>query len=173
MPRARKRDCSGSQATVEQCRPRWYDNTTTSPRKTNGVERKNAVVPTMQTHKGLPTRSWLKASGLPHERGVGFLSEDPTRTYDALAEIKKWREFLEGLRDNPVDLAVLLNEDGRQQVDWWRKYFKTVRVVHALVPGVCLVSSFCISEYEAGVLAATTMLTSSSKSGFQSGFLQI
>jgi hypothetical protein len=71
------------------CRPRRYDDITTSPRKTHGVERENAVVPPTQTHKGLPTRSWLKASGTPKDRVVGFLSEDPTRTYDALAEIKK------------------------------------------------------------------------------------
>ena len=88
-PRARKRDRSGSQATVEPRRLCRYDDITTSPRKTHGVERENAVVPPTQTHKGLPTRSWLKASGTPKDRVVGFLSEDPTRTYDALAEIKK------------------------------------------------------------------------------------
>jgi hypothetical protein len=88
------------------------------------VEKKEVVAPPMQTHKGLPIRSWLKAPGTPYDQIVGFLSEDPTRTYDALAEIRKWSEFLKGLRDNPVDLAVLLNEDGRQQVTWWRRFFE-------------------------------------------------
>ena len=43
---------------------------------------------------------------------VRFLSEDPTRTHGVLAEIEKWRGFVRGLQDNPVDLAVLLNEGG-------------------------------------------------------------
>jgi hypothetical protein len=46
---------------------------------------------------------------------VRFLSEDPTRTHGVLAEIEKWRGFVRGLQDNPVDLAVLLNEGGRRR----------------------------------------------------------
>ena len=78
----------------------------------------------MQTYKWLPIASWLEAPETPYDQIVEFLSEDPMRTHDALAEIRKWRGFLVGLRDNPVDLKILLNEDGRQQVTWWRRFFE-------------------------------------------------
>ena len=85
-------------------------------------KRKGVVAPLTQTHKGLPIWSWVRAPGTPYNQIVGYLSEDPTRRYNALAEMRKWGEFLEGLQDSPVDLVVLLNEDGRQQVTctvWW------------------------------------------------------
>jgi hypothetical protein len=123
-PRAWKRDRSGSQATVEHRRPRRYDDTTTSPRGVHGVKRETVVVPPTQRHEGPSIRLWLEASGPPQNPGVGFLSKDPT-TYGAQAEVKKWREFLKGLRDDPIDLATLLNEDGQRQVDWWREYFRS------------------------------------------------
>jgi hypothetical protein len=60
-------------------------------------------------------QSWLETWGTPHDQVVRFLSEDPTRTHGVLAEIEKWRGFVRGLQDNPVDLAVLLNEGGRRR----------------------------------------------------------
>jgi hypothetical protein len=82
------------------------------------------VAPPTQTHRGLPIRSWMKAPGTPHDQIVEFMSEDLTRAHDTLAEIRKWRVFLEGLRDNPIDLAALLNDDGWQKVTWWRRFFE-------------------------------------------------
>ena len=89
------------------------------------TRKRGRVTPPTQTHKGLPVQSWLKAPGTPYDQIVGYLSEDPTRTYDALAEMRQWRKFLEGLRDGLVDLAFLLKEDGRQRVAWWRRLFKS------------------------------------------------
>ena len=116
---ALKRGRSGSQAIGEPRRPHRHNVVTNPTRRTNGEdicvsdgdfdrvgEKKSVVAPPTQTHKGLPIRSWLKAPGTPYDQIVGYLSEDATRTYDALAEIRKWREFLGGPRDNPVDLAV-------------------------------------------------------------------
>ena len=88
------------------------------------VEKEKVVAPPVQSHKGLPILLWLKAPGTPYDQLVEFLSEDPTRTHYAQAEISKWREFLGKLRDNPVDLTVLLNEDGQGQVVWWRRFFE-------------------------------------------------
>jgi hypothetical protein len=98
------------------------------------TRRKNVVAPPTQTHKGLPVRSWLRAPGTPYNQMVRYLSEDPTRADDALAEVRKWRKFLEGLHDDPVDLAVLLKEDGRRWVAWWRRFF--VSDAGACVTGV-------------------------------------
>ena len=112
-PRARKRDRSESQEIFEPRRPRRHDDTTTPLSKTLGVGREDTVI--LPTHKWLPVQSWLETSGTPHDQVVRFLSEDPTRTHGVLAEIEKWRGFVRGLQDNPVDLAVLLNEGGRRR----------------------------------------------------------
>jgi hypothetical protein len=82
----------------------------------HGVKRETVAVPPMQRQEGPSIRSWLEASGPPQNPGVGFLSEDLTKTYGAQAEVKKWREFLKGLRDDPVDLATLLM---RMDVNRW------------------------------------------------------
>ena len=98
------------------------------------TRRKNVVAPPTQTHKGLPVRSWLRAPGTPYNQMVRYLSEDPTRADDALAEVRKWRKFLKGLRNDPVDLAILLREDGRRRVAWWRRFFEND--VEACMTGV-------------------------------------
>ena len=76
-----------------------------------------------QTRKELPIRSWMTSPGTPDEQIVKFISEDPTRAPDTLAEIKKLRVFLRSLRDDPINLANLLNEDEQQKVTWWKRFF--------------------------------------------------
>ena len=86
-----------------------------------------------QTRKELPIWAWMTSPGTPDEQMVKFISEDPTREPDASAEIKKWRVFLKSLRDNPINLANMLNEDGQQKVIWWKRFFENGA-------GVCLAS---------------------------------
>ena len=73
-------------------------------------------------HPLLPIQSLL-APGTPQEQLLAFLYDNPGRTEDVLAEIAKWKKFIENTRDSPLDFDLSLNEAGQQQVTWWKKYF--------------------------------------------------
>jgi hypothetical protein len=73
-------------------------------------------------HPLLPIQS-LSAPGTPQEQIFAFLEDDPGRTKDVLAEIAKWKKFIENTRDCPLDFDLSPNEAGQQQVTWWKKYF--------------------------------------------------
>ena len=88
-------------------------------------DRKAPVVTTTQeyvgmSHPSLPIRS-LSDPGTANEQMVKWISEDPTRFPGIRENIAKWRKFFVKLKEHPEDLKIL-NEDGRQQVKWWREF---------------------------------------------------
>jgi hypothetical protein len=83
-------------------------------------------------HPLLPIQS-LSTPGTPQEQMFAFLKDDPERTQDVLAEINKWKNFIENTRDSPLDFGLSLNEAGQQQVTWWKKYF--LKIVRAAGEG--------------------------------------
>ena len=88
-------------------------------------DRKTPVVMTTQeyvgrSHLSLPIRS-LSDPGTANEQMVKWISEDPTRFPGVRENITKWRKFFVKLKEHPEDLKIL-NEDGRQQVKWWREF---------------------------------------------------
>jgi hypothetical protein len=87
--------------------------------------RKTPVVMTTQeyvgkSHPSLPIRS-LVEPGTAEEQMGKWISEDPTRLPGVREDMTKWRRFFVKLKEHPEDLKIY-NEDGQQQVKWWREF---------------------------------------------------